>query len=71
MQYVHLLSKAATSIEQTISLQSTPMLKKLHLHMFEILPLLEKKFIVCSFQQDFSKGKGRSLYLICNAHTAF
>ena len=27
--------------------------------------------IVCSFLQDFSEEKGRSLQLICNEHTAF
>ena len=31
----------------------------------------ERELIVCSFLQDFSKGKGSSLRLICNAHTAF
>ena len=31
----------------------------------------ERKLIVCSFLQDFSKGKGSSLQLFCNAHTAF
>ena len=31
----------------------------------------ERELIVCSFLQDFSKGKGSSLQLICNAHTAF
>ena len=31
----------------------------------------ERELTVCSFLQDFSKGKGNSLQLICNAHTAF
>ena len=31
----------------------------------------ERELIECSFLQDFSKGKGNSLQLICNAHTAF
>ena len=31
----------------------------------------ERGLIVCSFPQDFSKGKGSSLQLIRNAHTAF
>ena len=31
----------------------------------------ERELIVCSFLQDFSTGKGSSLQLICNAHTAF
>ena len=31
----------------------------------------EKELIVCSILQDFSKGKGSSLQLIYNAHTAF
>ena len=31
----------------------------------------ERELIVCSFLQDFSKGKGSSLQLIYNAHTAF
>ena len=31
----------------------------------------ERELIVCSFLQDFSKGKGSSLQLICNAHTVF
>ena len=31
----------------------------------------ERELVVCSFLQDFSKGKGSSLQLIYNAHTAF
>ena len=31
----------------------------------------ERELISCSFLQDFSKGKGSSLQLDCNAHTAF
>ena len=31
----------------------------------------EREMIVCSILQDFSTGKGSSLQLICNAHTAF
>ena len=31
----------------------------------------ERELIVCSFLQDFSKGKGSSPQLICNAHTVF
>ena len=31
----------------------------------------ERELIICSFLLDFSKGKGSSLQLICNAHTAF
>ena len=31
----------------------------------------ETELIVYSFKQDFSSGKGSSLYIICNAHTAF
>ena len=31
----------------------------------------EKVLIVCSFLQDFSKGKGSSFQSVCNAHTAF
>ena len=31
----------------------------------------ERELIVCLFLQDFSKEKGSSLQLICNAHTAF
>ena len=31
----------------------------------------ERKLIVCSFLQDFFKGKGISLQLICIVHTAF
>ena len=31
----------------------------------------ERDVIVCSFLQDFSKGKGSALQCICYAHTAF
>ena len=31
----------------------------------------EGELIVCSFLPAFSKGKGNSLQLICNAHTVF
>ena len=31
----------------------------------------ERELTVCSFLQNFSKGKGSGLQLICNAHTAF
>ena len=31
----------------------------------------ERELIVYSFLQDFSKGKGSDLPLICNAQTAF
>ena len=31
----------------------------------------EREMIVCSFLKDFSEGKGSTLLLICNAHTAF
>ena len=31
----------------------------------------ERGLIVCSFLEDFSKGKGGSLQLIYNAHTTF
>ena len=31
----------------------------------------KRELIVCLFVQDFSKGKGRTLHLICIAHTAF
>ena len=74
MQYVHLQSKADTSIKHTISLQSTPMLKKMYLHMFDAGDTVfsyKRELIVYSFLQGFSKGKGSSLQLTCNAHTAF
>ena len=48
--------------------------KKLYLHMFDIVDTAfsyERELITCSFLQDFSKGKGSSLQLICNTHTAF
>ena len=31
----------------------------------------ERELIVCSFLQDFSKGKGSSMQLVFNAHIAF
>ena len=31
----------------------------------------ETELVVRSFLQDFGKGKGSSLQLICNAHTVF
>ena len=31
----------------------------------------KRELTICSFLQDFSKGKGSSLLLICNAHTVF
>ena len=31
----------------------------------------ERELIVWLFQQDFSKGKGSNLQLICGAHTSF
>ena len=46
----------------------------LYLLMFDIVDAAfsyKRELIVCSFVQDFSKGKGSSLPLICNAHTAF
>ena len=48
--------------------------KKLFFHMLDIIDTAfgyEREVIVCSFLQDFSKGKGSSLHLICNAHIAF
>ena len=48
--------------------------KKLYLHMFYIVDTAfsyEKELIVCSFPQEFSKGKESSLQLICNVHTEF
>ena len=39
--------------------------------MFDIVDTAFREFIVCSFLQDLSKGKGSSLQLICNAHIAF
>ena len=48
--------------------------KKLYLHIFETVDTTfgyERELIVCSFLQDFSKGKGSKLELIGNAHTAF
>ena len=31
----------------------------------------ERELIVCSFLLDFPMGKGSSLQIICNTHTAF
>ena len=31
----------------------------------------KREMIVCSILHDIFKGKGNSLQLICNAHTAF
>ena len=48
--------------------------KKLHLHVLSIVDTAfsnESELISYSFLQDFSKGKGSSMQLICNAHTAF
>ena len=48
--------------------------KKLYLHIFDIIVTAfsyERYLIVYSFLQDFPKGKGSSLQLICNAQTAF
>ena len=48
--------------------------KKLYLHMFDRADTAvsyKRELIVCSFLQDFFKGKGSSLHLICNAYTAF
>ena len=48
--------------------------KKLYLHMFDKVNTVfsyERELIVCSFLQDYAKGKEGSLQLICNAHTAF
>ena len=42
--------------------------------MFDVVDTVfsyEIELIICSIQQDFSKRKGSSLQLICNAHTAF
>ena len=46
----------------------------MHLHMIDIVDTAfcyERELIVCSQLQDFSKGKGSSLQVISNAHTAF
>ena len=47
----------------------------MYLHMFDTVDTsfsYEREMIVCSFLQDLStEGKGRSLQLIYNAHTAF
>ena len=48
--------------------------KKLYLHFFDIVDTAfscERELIVCSFPQDFFKGKGSRLQLIFNEHTAF
>ena len=53
--------------------------KKLYLRMFDLVDTTfsyEIELIVCSFLQDFTKGKGSNvcnpgLQLMCNAHTAF
>ena len=48
--------------------------KKLYLHVFDIVDIVlsyERELIVCLILYDLSKGKGSSLQLICNAHTAF
>ena len=42
--------------------------------MFDIVYIAfiyERELIVCSILQNFSKGKGSSLQVIYNAHTAF
>ena len=57
--------------------QSTPMLKKRknnNLRTFYIVDTAfsyEREFIVCSSLQDFTKGKGSILQLMCNAYTSF
>ena len=46
----------------------------MYLHKFDIVDTLfsnERDLIACSFLQDFPKGKGSSLQIIYNAHTAF
>ena len=63
-----------TSIKHKISFQSTHMLKKLYLHIFDIVDTAfsyERELLFCSFLQDFSKGKGSSLQLTCNEYTVF
>ena len=50
-RYVNLLSIADTFIKRKASLQSTPSVKKLHLHIFDVLDTAfsyERKLIVCS-----------------------
>ena len=49
-------------------------LKSCILYMIDIVDTAfnyERDLIICSFLQDFSKVKGSSVQLICNAHTAF
>ena len=61
-------------MKNTILLKYTPMLKKMYLYTYDIVHTAvsyESELIVCSFLQDFYKGKGSSLQLICNAHTVF
>ena len=74
MQYVHLYSIADTSINHTISLQSTPRLKSCIytclIIIVDTFSSYERELIACLFLQNFSKGKGNSLQLMCNAHTA-
>ena len=46
----------------------------MYLHMLDIVDTYfscERELIVCSFLQDFSKGKGSSLQVICYAHAVF
>ena len=60
------------SLNYFISIQ--PHAKKVYLHMFDVVDTAfnyERELIFCLFLQDFSKGKGSSLQLIYNAHTAF
>ena len=33
--------------------------------------IYERELIICSSLQDFSKGRGNSLQLICNAYSGF
>ena len=43
----------------------------MYLHMVNIVHTAfsyERELIICLFLQDFSKGKGSSVQLICNAH---
>ena len=40
-------------------------------HIVDAALSYERELIVCSFLQNFSMGKGSSLQIICNAHTAF
>ena len=44
------------------------------IYMFDVVDTAfsyERKLIVRSFLQDFCKGKGSGLEIICNAHIAF